>query len=363
MVNPGTARYATRMSAAHRQLLSWWTDEPDDPGRLTLADPDVRALIERISPGSMAVDLGGVMSLNAHLVEAGLVLRVHQHFVSRRRLLALQGLRRALLAQDLVTPRPVCWHGKPLLRCRNRWCELETFVAHRRPPRSPEGYAWMLRATGALHAALRELELGLPRPLVATYAPPGSLRRWLPVTRRAVQADPEACEVVERLSELVRQLSRQWVPARALPRQLIHGDVSPRNICRAQDERPLFLDLGFAARRPRVHELAYALAFMLYSYEAHLAPERFAWQTIAPLIAGYEIAVSWPLTSLERAALSVYAASVPLYAAALDGFTEAPAAKLKARAPFLRLSAWLLAHPDALLGRPNAHQTSSAEDR
>ena len=40
---------------------------------------------------------------------------------------------------------------------------------------------------------------------------------------------------------------------------------------------------------------------------------------------------------------------MPLYAAALDGLTEDPTGKLRARLPFLRLSEWLLAHPSALL--------------
>lgn len=55
-------------------------------------------------------------------------------------------------------------------------------------------------------------------------------------------------------------------------------------------------------------------------------------------------------TPAERTALAPYTAAVPLYAAALDGFTEDPAGKLRTRLPFLRLSEWLLAHPEATVG-------------
>lgn len=57
------------------------------------------------------------------------------------------------------------------------------------------------------------------------------------------------------------------------------------------------------------------------------------------------------LTDAERKALAPYAAAVPLYAAALDGFTEDPAGKLRTRLPFLRLSEWILAHPEVMMDR------------
>lgn len=113
----------------------------------------------------------------------------------------------------------------------------------------------------------------------------------------------------------------------------------------------VYLDFGFLARRPRIHELAYALAFMLLALGGHEAPERFGWSLIPRLVEAYEATVGVRLTHLERRALAPYTAGVPLYAAALDGFTEAPAEKLRSRLPFLRLSAWLLAHPTAMLGQ------------
>jgi Ser/Thr protein kinase RdoA (MazF antagonist) len=334
----------------HSRLLEWWTDDPADPGRMSPNDPDVRQLVAAISPGSRVTDLGGVMSLNVRLDPAGLVLRVHQPFVSRGRLLAVQEVRRRLASQRLAVPVPVRWNDATVFRCRNRWSELEEYLPHERLAPTLDAYAWMFRAIGALHAALAQLDLAVPRPLVATYAPPGSLRRWLPVTEAAVHADPEAADVARLLRALVRQLGSQWLPAAGLPLQLVHGDARLSNICQTMDGRIVYLDFGFLARRPRIHELAYALAFMLLALDVCRAPEGFAWESIPQLVEEYEAAANARLAPAERRALAPFTAAVPLYAAALDGFTENPIEKLRARRPFLHLSAWLLAHPAALLG-------------
>ena len=84
-----------------------------------------------------------------------------------------------------------------------------------------------LPALGALHRALAALAVAVPRPLVAIYAPPGTLRRWLPATEAAVRGDAEAAAIAQLLRALVGRLRAQWVPARALPEQLIHGDAHP----------------------------------------------------------------------------------------------------------------------------------------
>jgi len=317
---------------------------------MSLSDPDVQQLVATISPESHATDLGGVMSLNVRLDAAGLVLRVHQPFVSRQRLLALQEVRRRLASQGLVVPAPVPWNNSTVFRCRNRWAELEEYIPHERPAPTLGSYFWMFRAIGTLHCALTHLDLAVPRPLVATYAPPGSLRRWLPVTETAVQGDPEAADVARLLRALVQQLRRQWLPATELPMQLVHGDVRLSNVCRTSEGTTVYLDFGFLAWRPRIHDLAYSLAFMLLALGGHRAPESFARDSVPRLVKEYEATANSRLTLAERRALAPYTAAVPLYAAALDGFTEDPVGKLRSRLPFLRLSEWLLAHPAALLG-------------
>jgi Ser/Thr protein kinase RdoA (MazF antagonist) len=176
------------------------------------------------------------------------------------------------------------------------------------------------------------------------------VRRWLPATAAAVRGDPEAREVARLVGDLARRLRRRWVPAAALPVQLVHGDVRLSNVRRTPAGETLYLDVGFLARRPRVHDLAYALAFMVWALGRLGAPERFPWDAVPRLLEAYEATAPVPLTPAERRALMPYTAAVPLYCAALDGFTEDPAANLRRRLPFLRLSEWLLRHPEAVPG-------------
>src|SRR3712207_3528634 len=134
----------------HPHLLGWWKDDPCDPDPPTLDNPDVQRRVADICPGCRATDLGGVMSLNVRLDPAGLVLRVHQPFVSRQRLLAVQEVRRRLAGQGLVVPVPVRWRGSTVFWCRNRWAELEEYIPHERPDPALDSYFWMFGAMGTL---------------------------------------------------------------------------------------------------------------------------------------------------------------------------------------------------------------------
>ncbi|WP_201367262.1 phosphotransferase, partial [Dictyobacter formicarum] len=203
---------------------------------------------------------------------------------------------------------------------------------------------------GTLHRELATLDITVPRPLVATYAPPSSLSRWLPITEAAVQGDREAVDIVRFLRNLVSRLRRQWLPASHLPQQLIHGDVHLSNVGQTSTGKTVYLDFGFLAYRPRVHDLAYSLAFMVLALQGHQVPESFAWQHVPRLVEEYEAHANFRLTAEERKALLPYTAAMPLYAAALDGFTNDPARQIRGRLPFLRLSDWLLAHPAAMTG-------------
>jgi Ser/Thr protein kinase RdoA (MazF antagonist) len=332
----------------HPRLRRWLHDDPADPGRWPLDRSEVQRLIAGIAPGSRAADLGGVMSLNAHLESAGLVLRVHQPFVTRDRLRAQQELRRRLAGCGLRVPAPAAWRGATVFRCGGRWAELDEYVPNERLPHALDSYAWLFEAMGALAGALASLDVSLSRPLYATYAPPGKLRRWVPVAEAAMRDDPEATDLARLLADLTRQLRRRWVPADALPVQLVHGDVRLSNVRRAPEGGTLYLDFGFAAHRPRVHEVAYAVVFMLLAL-ADEDPARFPWAELPRLLALYQAAAGWRLTPAERRALLPYAVAATLFAAALAGFTDDPAGLLRDQAGFLRLGAWLLAHPDALL--------------
>jgi len=334
----------------HPRLLTWWKDDPTDPDRPSLHNPAVQRLVAAIAPETHGTDLGGVMSLNVHLASAGLVLRVHQPFVSRPRLLAVQDVRRHLATVGLCVPAPLSWHHVRVLRCGTRWAELEEYLPHERLAPAPASYTWLFEAMGRLHRALDTLDLRVARPLVATYAPPASLRRWLLITEAAVQNDPEAAPTARHVRDLVRRLDRQWVPATRLPQQLVHGDVRLSNVGRTATGTAVYLDFGFLAIRPRIHDLAYALAFMLRALDAHHAPHAFAWPSVGPLLSAYEEAVHSPLTEAERDALAPSTAAIPLYHAALAGFADDPARELRIQRPFLHLSEWLLAQPGTLWG-------------
>src|SRR5581483_6786272 len=110
------------------------------------------------------------------------------------------------------------------------------------------------------------------------------------------------------------------------------------------DDNTVYLDFGFLAVRPRIHDLAYSIAFMLLALKSHTDPTH-AWQRVPYLLEAYETTAAVPLTALEREALAVYTAAVPLYFAALAGFNDNPVRQLRANLPFLYLSEWLLAHP------------------
>jgi Ser/Thr protein kinase RdoA (MazF antagonist) len=328
-----------------------WRKSAADSGRPELGSADVQRLIEAVAPGSRATDLGGTMSLNVELRPAGLVLRVHRPFVSRLRLDALQDVRRHIADRGLRAAAAVPWRGATLFRCGGRWAELEPYLPSERPAATPDAYVWMFGAMGTLHRELAAVDLAVPRPVLSTYGPPSSLRRWLPIAERAVRHDSEAADVVGWLGELVGRLRARWVPATHLPQQLIHGDVRLGNVRRAPDGEPVYFDFGFLARRPRVHELAYALAWMLLRPDSQGTAEGFAWGTLPRLIAAYEQTSGTTLTTAERRALAPYTAAVPLYLSAIAGFMPDPAAHLRneTRRRFLRIAEWLLAHPDAVL--------------
>ncbi len=337
-------------SHVHSRLLERWHDDPSDPDRPTLNNLEVQRLITEISPSARVTDLGGVMSLNARLEPLDVVLRVHQPFESRQRLLAVQQVRYRLVDVGLCVPIPFHWRNEMVFRCGERWAELEGYIAQKRLQATLSSYTWLFNAMGTLHRALAPLDLTVPRPPLATYAPPSSLRRWLPVTEAAVQGDLEAADIVQFLRGLVRSLQRQWLPASQLPQHLVHGDVRLSNVCQTSEGKTVYFDFGFLAYRPRIHDLAYCLAFMVLALHGHQAPESFAWQCVPQLVEEYEVTANSRLTAAERRVLAPYTAAVPLYAAALDGFTNDPPGQLRKRLPFLRLSEWLLAHPEVMLG-------------
>lgn len=214
------------------RLRSWWSDESVNHGRLSQDDPAVQHLLDDIDPNASVSDLGGTMSLNLRLEPKGMVLRVHQPFVSRPRLAALQRARQFLADKGLVVPVPVGHDGSRILRCGQRWAELEPYLPQRQPDTTIDSYCWLFAAMGRLHRSLVLLDIRMPRPMVATYAPPGSLRRWLRVTVAAAhrERDDSVHQVPEQAMVLLPSLERQWIPASHLPNQFVHGDSYQRKV-------------------------------------------------------------------------------------------------------------------------------------
>lgn len=119
----------------------------------------------------------------------------------------------------------------------------------------------------------------------------------------------------------------------------------------SSEVKTVYFDFGFLAHRPRIHDLAYSLAFMVLALHGQQTPESFAWQNVPWLLEEYEAAATSRLTTAEKQALAPYTAAVPLYSAALAGFSNDPVRLLRERLPFLRLSEWLLGHPEVLFSQ------------
>ncbi len=220
--------------------------------------------------------------------------------------------------------------------------------------RNLQTYAWLFGALGELHRAIAPLKLPVSRPVLASYTPPGTLRRWLAATTAAVARDPEAAEVADDLRRPLGKLTTAWVPATQLPRQPVHGDIHLANVGSAPYGRPSYLDFANITVAPRVHDVAYALAHMVFAMNNHerLDVENFPWREVPRLVHSYEFTAGWRLTGLEERALVPYLAARPIHYAARAGFFADPSAVLQSERPFLELSRWVLAHPGHLTSAP-----------
>lgn len=328
------------MSPTNDRIRSWWTDDPLDPARPTLAHPDVQSLLARVAPGEEAVELGGTMSLNLRLQPSHRVLRVHQPFVTAARLLGEQAVRWFVSRAGLTVAEPLSIDGETVLRCGKRLVEVEPFLENTRPSASDTSYAWLFSQLGTFHRSVATCDIVLPPSLAATWAPPASLARWLQVTVPALSVTEEGSLAAHRLGMLTRGIRRLWVPSTSLPRQLVHGDFRLGNLVRSPMGQPIVFDFGFADRRPRAHDVAYSMAFMVLA----LGVNNVSPSTIADVLQHYFQSSGQVLSQRERQAFPAYAAAVMLHAMAHDGFTAEPLAQLGGRLPFLDVADWFLAN-------------------
>ena len=326
-----------------RTLQERWTDDPDDPGRLPPDDPRVQHILVRCAPGEAAIDLGGSFSLNLHLTPSNRVLRIHRPFVSRRRLLAEQGLRQRLAAAGIRTPVALQTGGTSILAAgagpRRRLAELEPFIDSVKPGLTPESFHWLFQKLGELHTVLAASPSPFPHSVAATWGTPRSMQRWLAVTRHTVATDHAALGIVATTQRLVREIRRRWVPPARLPTQLIHGDFRIGNAVQTPDSRDLILfDTGFAGIQPRVWDVAYALGFMKLAL-GDTCDRAMCMATIA----AYEDALGQPLIADERRAIPAMAAIALLHTVAHAGYMACPIDGVQSQEPFVRAAGHILA--------------------
>ena len=310
--------------------------------RPSLDDPEVQALVAQLGAGASPPDLGGTMSLNLHLESAGLVLRIHPEFVTRKRLLRLRDLRFSAARAGLIVGEPREIGDEPFVAIGDRLAEVETYVASTKPPASWDSYVWMFGAMGALHRVLADEVDALPEPVVATYGPPRTLRAELPATIEAVAGNPEASALAARVQDLVDELERQWIDQDDLAAQVIHGDIRLGNVTLTAAREAAYFDFGFAAHRPRIHELAYSLSWMVLRPDDRGRAEDFAWDRVPELFEAYEDGAGVRLEPIEVDALGPYLAAVPLYLASIASHTPDPAAHVRGELPFIDIAEWVL---------------------
>lgn len=326
------------------------TEPPSDLyARPEADDAALQDLLEQLGADG-PLDLGGTMSLNLHLEQLGLVLRVHPRFETSERLHALRALRRRLHEQGLTvgTPQPLL--GQELVVVDGRLAEAESFVAAEGPPATWESYVWMFEAMGHLHRALTASRpnLVLPSPEVATYATPDDLRKWMMATAAAVATDDHASALAAEVQSMLDPLERQWTPPERLPQQLIHGDIRLGNVAKTPDGGVAHFDFGFSARRPRIHDLAYSLFWIVLKPDDSGRAAEFDWHRVVELVEAYEAASGAGLSDLERTAIGPYLATVPLYLAAISSYTPDPCDRIKQEVRSLEIARWVLDHPDEM---------------
>ena len=322
------------------------TEVADTDDRPSAEDDLVRSLLRRLDAEG-ANDLGGTMSLNLHLESQSQVLRVHKGSATRGRIRALRALRRRLSERGLTVGVPTPLFGADILRVGPYLAETEIYIDHLKPPPTPDSYLWMYDAMGRLHRHTEPPLERLPRPGVSTYGPPSSLRRWFRISARAVADDEEAARTLRWAMTLLRKLEAQWVKPTDLPSRIVHGDIRLGNVAQTADAGPAYLDFGFAANRPRIHELAYSLTWIILRPDDSGRADDFDWPFLRELVLAYESAAAVRLEEVERSALGPYAAAVPLYLAAIAGLAPDPVAHLRGEVPFLRIAQWILENPSA----------------
>lgn len=147
------------------------------------------------------------------------------------------------------------------------------------------------------YASVADLAVLLRR--LHALEPPPSLSlpmlRPLDRTRRRIEIGPLASADKRFLVDRVAQLSARWdVVDFALPIGVIHGDASVGNVIRAQDGRPVLIDLdGFGVGPPEWDLVLTALYYERFGWHTHAEYQDFAARY------GFDV-MAWPGYSTLR---------------------------------------------------------------
>jgi Ser/Thr protein kinase RdoA (MazF antagonist) len=203
----------------------------------------------------------------------------------------------------------------------DRVAELEEYVPHTVPRPGDHAHRRLFAAMAGIHSALQDEHV--TRPVVSTYGPPGTLRRHLTLLERR-PLTPPARHDLRRVAALVHRLERVWVPARQLPSAVVHGDARLENLPTGMNGQSVVLDLGFAAKRPRIHDLAHATAWILLGPADAGPGGPLDGHPTRRCVDAYEEAAGQPLARVERLAFDAYLAGVCLYQSAVAAHVPDP---------------------------------------
>jgi Ser/Thr protein kinase RdoA (MazF antagonist) len=250
-------------------------------------------------------DLGGDDNLTV-LVDSGRrVLRTYKPFVTRRRLVEIQRLRRTLAAAGLHVPVPERVGDVSLFRCGPRWAEIEPYVTL--PSTGPFEAEALFRGLGWLHRALAGIPAMATHDLRRSFVSCSTLLRWVAVNVADGLIDAGRAGEIRRQ---LRRLNRRWVDPGGLPVQVIHTDPHAGNILATDSGDFVYLDFGGVESAPRIHDVAIAYMYVLSA--APGCPAAAADQ-LPTLLDAYAVGAHSTLTRREHEALPIYTAAVALY--------------------------------------------------
>lgn len=298
-------------------------------------------------------DLGGAYNLNLRLQTASgaYVARVYRPWVTWQRLHTLQDIKHWLHEQQVpvILPVPTITHTT-IASHDGRLIELEPFVSHTLTEESWPRYEQAFALLGQIHTALAkypDAATATP-PLVENYADPARLEAWIEHVKGDLQRQPggqgqRAVQICEEAAALLQQLTPWWSETKAaVPRQLIHGDYGVGNLLWNEQRIIGVGDFEFLAVHERVYDIAYALYWMFDRIEGTAAVQARSWERMAVMVAAYDKGSDRPLSPVERRAIPLEMARVPLYWIGEAAFLDDPLQAIVAQAPHVTVARWLI---------------------